>query len=336
MMVVFFLLTGGGALAAGLADGPTALMVGLAVLGLGAAIYHPVGLSWVVRSAVNRGRALGVLGIFGSVGVALAAVIAGGLMDLVDWRAAFLVPGAVCVATGLALLACLVSGLVVETRRDQVPQPAPSRGDTVRAFVVLSVTMVCAGLVFNATQIAMPKWFGERMDGLAGDGLLGIGGLVTIVYLFASGSQVVGGLLADRFALKPLYLVCLLVQVPLLVIAAGLSGLPLLAVATVMVFALGLQLPAENLLLARYTPDRHRGLAFGAKFILSFGIAPVGVQVVALSYGWTGDFTLLFVLLGVVMLVAFLAALRLPREGRARPDAVPAAPPAPAVAAGAE
>lgn len=326
MMVVFFLVTGGGAIAASLAEDGMSLTIGLAVLGLGASIYHPVGMSWLVKVATNRGRAMGVLGIFGSVGIATAALLAGALMDWHGWRAAFWLPGAVSVGLGVALLACMAMGLVTDRARETRPRQAPSRDDLVRAFVVLSVTMVCNGLVFQATMTAMPKWFGDNMAGIAGDGLLGIGGLVTVVYLFASLSQLLGGMLCDRFPLKPVYVACLVLQVPLLFVAASLTGLPLLIVATVMVFAGGLQVPAENLLLARYTPAKHQGLAYGLKFVLSFGMAPLGIQMVALVYDRTHSFHWLFVMLSALAAVAFLAASLLPAErGRAvAPAPVPA------------
>ncbi|UEM02771.1 MFS transporter [Skermanella rosea] len=325
MMVVFFLLTGAGSIAAGLAGGTTALGVGLAVLGLGGSIFHPVGMSWVIKNATNRGRALGVMGIFGSVGIAGAAIVAGGLTELINWRAAFIVPGVVCMAAGFVLLACIATGLVTDRERDARPQPGTNRADAVRAFLVLSVTMVCAGLIFQSTMTAMPKWFGERMTGLVGEGTLGVGGLVTLVYLFASGSQFVGGMLSDRYPLKRVYVGCLAIQIPLLLIASSFAGVPLLMVAALVVFTQSLQIPAETMLLARYTPARHRGLAFGAKFVLSFGVAPLGVQLVALAYGWSTDFWWLFVMLAGFAATAVLAATLLPREAPAAP-AVPAAP----------
>lgn len=324
MMVAFFLLTGSGAILSGLASDTVGLTIALAILGLGASIYHPVGMSWLVKNAVNRGRALGYLGIFGSVGIASAALIAGALSQWWGWRAAFIVPGAVCVITGALLAACITMGLVRDRRGDVRPERPPSRGDVIRAFFVLSVTMLCVGVIFNATLTAMPKWFGQRMTDLTGDGTLGIGGLVTLVYLFASGSQLLGGYLADRFPLKRVYVLALLVQVPLLLVAAGLAGLPLLVVATAMVFAGSLQIPAENLLLARYTPDRHRGVAFGAKFVLSFGAAPLAVQIVAMIYGRHADFYWLFIGCGILALGAFLASLLLPKD-RTRDD-TPAMP----------
>ena len=58
-MVVFFVGTGGAAIATGSAGSPAALAFGLAAIGLFGSIYHPVGTAWLVRNAANRGRALG-------------------------------------------------------------------------------------------------------------------------------------------------------------------------------------------------------------------------------------------------------------------------------------
>src|SRR3546814_18635977 len=85
-------------------------MLGLAAVVLFSAIYHPVGVAWLVRTARARGMALAVNGIFGSLGVASAGLVAGVLIDAVSWRAAFIVPGALCLAPGLALLAALRLG----------------------------------------------------------------------------------------------------------------------------------------------------------------------------------------------------------------------------------
>jgi len=63
MMVLFFIGTGGAAVVTGLTDGPVALALGLAAIGLFGSIYHPVGTAWLVRNARNRGRALGVNGM---------------------------------------------------------------------------------------------------------------------------------------------------------------------------------------------------------------------------------------------------------------------------------
>jgi MFS family permease len=129
MMVVYFLGLGLAGIVCGLLDTPTALLVGLAAIGLFASIYHPVGIAWLVRNAERRGKALGINGIFGSVGVALAGLTAGALIDAFGWRAAFIVPGVVSLATGLGLLVCLRLGLVVEGAARPTGEGAGSRGD---------------------------------------------------------------------------------------------------------------------------------------------------------------------------------------------------------------
>ncbi len=312
MMVAFFLLTGGGSIAAGLASTPTALTCALALLGLGASIYHPVGMSWLIKNAHNPGTALGYQGLFGSVGVAGAAVVAGTLTDLIDWRAAFIIPGALCVAMGVALAVGIAFGIIRDRQIDVRPQPKPNRADAIRAFLVLSVTMAVGGLIWNSVMVAMPKWFDDRLASLVGDSTLGIGGLVTVIYLVGALPQLWGGRLADRFHTKGLYATCLLLQMPLLALAASLAGSPVLVLAVMMVSCQNLQIPVENLLLARFTPDRYRGLAYGAKFILTFGVGPLAVQLVALSYHVTGGFQGLFLLLAGLAFTAFLASLLLP------------------------
>ncbi|MBP2315880.1 MFS transporter [Azospirillum soli] len=326
MMAAFFLVTGAGAVASGLADGPTQMLWALAALGLGSSIYHPVGMAWMVRNATNRGKALGYLGIFGTVGVASAAVVAGGLTQWFGWRSAFLVPGAVCIALGVALSVLIALGIVGDRGGDVKPQPKASRDDVIRAFFVLSVTMVCAGLMFNGMMIVLPKLFEARLGHMLGEGTLGVGGLVTAVYLVAAIPQLIGGHMADKYPLKRIYAICLLIQIPMMAAMAVLLDLPLVFAAALVVIASQVQIPAENLLLARYTPEKYRGLAYGAKFILSFGTGPVAVQLVALVYERTGEFVVFYVILSVLAAVAFLAALLLPADrdgGKAAPVRTP-------------
>ena len=97
MLVIFYVLSGAGAVIAGLAAGPSGMELGLAVMGLGCSIYHPVGMSMVVRHSSSHGKAMGWFGLFGTVGVALAGILVGALIDFAGWRAVFLAPGAACI-----------------------------------------------------------------------------------------------------------------------------------------------------------------------------------------------------------------------------------------------
>jgi MFS transporter, FSR family, fosmidomycin resistance protein len=318
MMVVYFLGMGASAIVCGFLDQPAALLVGLSALGLFAAIYHPVGIAWLVRNAESQGKALGINGVFGAIGVAIAGLTTGALIDLVSWRAAFIVPGAICFATGLALLICIKTGQVVEgvaVKRDEAPA---GRSEMVRGFAVLMMTMFCVGMIFQSTQAALPKVFALRLPGLPADGVFGIGATIAAVYTVGGIMQILGGHLADRLPLKELYLSAFIFQIPVLLAIAHFSGLPLvMAAAFTVLFSTG-ALPAENMMVARFSPDSHRSLAYGLKFVVAFGSAPLAIQFVAFMKSRSGDFSTLFMSLAAIAVMALTAGLMLPGESRER------------------
>ena len=74
MLAVFFLGVGVATIATGFAQNRWQLAAGLAAIGLFAAIYHPVGTAMLVGHAERIGRAIWVNGVWGNLGVAVAAL----------------------------------------------------------------------------------------------------------------------------------------------------------------------------------------------------------------------------------------------------------------------
>lgn len=324
MMAVFFIGLGISGIVCGLVNSTTALMLGLAAVGLFSAIYHPVGVAWLVRSARARGMALAVNGIFGSLGVASAGLVAGVLIDAVSWRAAFIVPGALCLVTGIALVVALRLGWIEEAAVDRTPEPAPSRSDMVRVYAILLMTMAVMGLMFHGIQASLPKVFDLRLRDIAGEGALGIGALVALVYTAGGLMQLAGGWLADRYPLKPIYLGAFVLQVPVMVLIATTGNASLIALSIMTVILSSAALPAENMLLARYTPSRHRSLAFGVKFVLAFSIANPAILLASWVEGRSGEYTEFFFILAAIAAVAAVVASFLPFARPAGQLAVPA------------
>lgn len=323
MMVVFFTGTGAATIATGLADTPVALALGLAAIGLFGSIYHPVGTAWLVRNAQHRGRALGINGIAGSIGLAAAAVVAGALAQAVGWRAAFVIPGGLCAAAGLALLCCLRGARVATARIDRRPEPEAARGDVVRTFIVLSFTMLADGTISQAIPVALPKAFAAGLTGLTDGGTLDAGGFVSLVFLVAATAQLVGGWLADRFAMKAVYILAWAVQVPLFIVAAGARDAPLLGAMLAVNYLAVLSVPAENALLARYTPAKWRATAYGAKFLLALGVSTIGIKLVAIVYDGTGGFGPLWLILAGCAGGVAIAGMFLPGGFRRAPLLAP-------------
>jgi MFS transporter, FSR family, fosmidomycin resistance protein len=313
MMALYFVGTGAAAIVTGLATTPFQLALGLASIGFFAAIYHPVGMAWLVRSTTNRGKALGWNGMFGSFGVALGPVVAGALCQWWSWRAAFIVPGAVTMAIGVALLLAWRFGAVAEAvQMPAAPRKPASRNEMMRAFILLSVTMTCGGLIYQAFTVVLPKLFAERIGVDFGLGASAIGGLVGLVYLVAGLTMPISGRLADRFPTAQIYRVAFLLLVPCLFVAALLQSWPLVFVTVLLVIINTLAGPAENKLLAHYTPGRWQGTGYGAKFVLSLGVSASAIPLIALIYESTGGFFWLFIAMGVLAVVALVGALLLP------------------------
>ena len=312
MMVIYFVGTGAACVLTGLVDGPIGIAVGLGLIGLFGSIYHPVGIAWLVKVSVNRGKVLGLNGLFGSAGLAAAPFVAGALTDLISWRAAFIVPGAFCMAVGVLLAACMQQGTVVATKEDRLPEATPARADIIRVFIVLSVTMACAGIIFQGLTLALPKVFADSTPAISGGATAIAGMLVTIVYVVSAAGHIVGGWLADRYPAKPIYLYGWLAQVPLLALCATAENWMLFSVVTAAAFLQIGVTPAENLLLVKYTPGKWRATAFGAKFVLALGVSALAVPLVAVIYDRTGSFYWFFVTLATLATVIALAAILLP------------------------
>jgi len=319
MMATMLFGLGGASIFTGLADNPTEILIGLTSIGIFAAIYHPVGIPWLVKNATNPGRALGLNGVFGSIGTALAALVAGSLADFLSWRAAFIVPGAISLLSAAVFVYAMKRGLIVEAESDRRPQPQSTAGDIRRAFIVLAMTVICTGMIYQSMALGLPKIFDERLGDWVRSGsgdisAFGIGIFVTISYIAAAIAQVIGGELAERYSLKWVYMLSQFVQVPTLIIAWSLHSPVLIIVAAFMVSFNVIGQPAENMLLARYTPLAMRGRVFGAKFVLTLGVSSIGISLVPIFHEATGNLDSLFIFAMIFAGLAGLAALMLPPD----------------------
>ena len=314
MIGVFFIGTGAAMVMTGLSETGPEIAFWLAATGIFASIYHPVGLAWLIRNAVNKGLALGFNGLFGGLGPAIAALSAGALIEIYGWQAAFIIPGAVVMATGGLYWGLIARGLIVETKTDLKPMPSVTGSDRFRVFMVLAVTMLGTGLIYQATQAAMPKLFSERLVEWTGGGVMAVSSVVAAVYVVGGLMQIIGGRLADIYPLKTVYLCAFLLQIPFLFGAGILGGPALVVVALFMVSINTGSLPTENVLVARYAPARWRSLAFGLKFVLALGVSGLGVLLEGTFYDLTGGFYWVFTLLAAIAFVSLAIATLLPAE----------------------
>ena len=321
MMAVFFLGIGGATVLTGLATTPWMLAVGLTLIGVFASIYHPVGTAMLTAHAGKLGRALGINGVWGNLGVAFGALFAGALTQWLGWRTAFVLPGALGIAVGIAFLRLVPDAKAPPRAVSRISGTIP-RGVVIRAFAVLAVVSAVGGITFNATTVSLPKLFDERLSMLAGSPF-GVGALAAIVFVIGAMAQLIVGRLVDRMPLRTAFVPLAALQAPCLLLAAYGTDWALLAVSVVMMFAIFGQITLNETMVAKYTSDAWRARAYAVRYFLSFGTSACAVPLIAFLHQRDAGFTLVFQILAVFGFIVFVGALFFPH----RPDEIePAAP----------
>jgi MFS family permease len=323
MMVIFFLGMGGAALLIALTTGVWTLAAALTLMGVFASIYHPVGIPMLVQQSKNPGFTIGVNGLFGNLGIALAAILTGFLVKHAGWRAAFAVPGV------LAIL-CGVLFLLLVPREDMAPAKRPRkqvempRALMLRVLTVMTLAAISSSFIFNFTTNGTGQLLTERLRGLIDDPAT-LGVLLAVVYTIASLAQLVVGKLIDRYPLKWIYLPIAAMQAPLFVLAAGAGGWALYAIVlSFMIFVFG-AIPFVDAMIVQYVDDRMRSRVAGMRLAVSFGVSSLAVYLLGPTVKAAGFSTLLMVMAGIsaftTLCVAFLPG-RIPIAA-----AAPAPPP---------
>lgn len=313
MMAVFFIGSGVACCATAAAQTPLQLAVCMTVLGVFAAIYHPIAPALLVSGTDRRGRVLGINGFFGNLGVASAALTTGVLTDLVSWRAAFAGPGAVLMLIGIAYILTIGETSADAPKSGGVSKTFDFRFGSrpVRALLIsLFALILLAGLIFNATTVAMPKLFDERLSSLTGSAT-GIGAFVFGVFLFAGFAQLIAGPLIDRYSEKPVLVALMALQIPCLAVVTFADGWLLAIMAGAMMFCVFGQVPVHDAIIARHIAVEYRARAYALRYFVSFSASACAIPAVAASSA-RGMFAELLTVLTVLTAIAFVVAMRLP------------------------
>ena len=321
MMLVFFFGIGAAALLTALTQNAWQLAAALTLIGAFASIYHPVGIPMLVQNASNPGATIGVNGLAGNLGVAVAALATGFLVKWIGWRAAFAIPGALSLACGIAFAIACPRESEAPAKRKGKAQVALSPALLARAFLVMTAAAITGSLLFNFSTNGNAQLLTERFRGVVEDPAL-LGALLAVVYAVASLAQVVVGRMIDRVALKPLYFGITLTQIPLLLLAAHAQGWWMFAaLVAVMIFIFG-AIPFTDAMIVRYVDDRLRSRVAGMRLGVSFGISSLAVYLLGPFVKGMG-FDSLLITMAVIAACTALVVTFLPSEHGA-PAAVPA------------
>ena len=327
MMALFYAGCGLSLVAAGLAPNLIVLAIAMTALGMFAAIYHPVGTAMLIEQATLRGRSLAFNGVCGNLGAALAAGTTAALVAVLGWRAAFVVPGVICVASAVVYLRLVPDEARHAASRGTVADVPLAAWLAATIFGLFIVIALCAGLVFNIISVALPKIVDERIG--ADVPLILVGGLASLVFVCGALAQVAVGRLVEKFPPHILFAVIASLQFLGVLWAAQATGKVLIAALAVTMAAIYAQVTVNDLVIARYTADAWRGRVYAVRYFLTFLAAGAAVTAIAVLHG-RGGFGLVLgttamIALGFVVATAAIAVLvNAVEKQRARAVAAPA------------
>jgi MFS family permease len=318
MMGVFFVGIGLASIATAFARTPFEIAVGLFVVGLFAAIYHPVGLAIVVQKWKNTGMRLAVNGVWGNLGVGSAALITGYFIDHGGWRTAFVVPGVVSILIGIVYTALMWPEIVRPRPRraaKAASAAAPSPGLKallLRVSAIVFLTTAVSSIVFQSTTFALPKVFDERLGGLALSATL-IGQLAFLVFAVASIGQLIVGHYLDRLGPRTVFMTAAAVQLVFFAVMPGLTDWAALLCAMVFMLAAFGQIPINDYMIGRLAEGEYRARIYGVRYVVSFTVLAAALPLIAFVYENWG-FDALFRVLAVSAAVILAAVAQLPRR----------------------
>ncbi len=321
MIAVFFLGMGGASLVTSLAQSPWQLAAGILLIGMAGAIYHPVGLAMVVEGRRKTGVPLAINGVFGNLGVAAAPLATLLLIEGFGWRAAFIVPGALCVLTGLAFIVWLRVSRDRDTGQREaagVPGPEPVRGPALeldramlfKVFAIIFFTAAIGSFIFQSTTFTLPKIFDERLADLATRGR-DVGMWAFAVLGVASVAQLIVGWLVDNHSVRLVFATVAGAQALLFLAMLNLTGGAALIVTVGFMLMVFGQVPINDVLIGRITRSDWRGRAYALRYVLSFAVMAMTIPTIAAVHANWG-FHALFLIMAAGASLIFLAVLLLP------------------------
>lgn len=330
MIAVFFVGIGLASILTAAAQSPMQIGFALFVVGMFAAIYHPVGLAIVTERWKNTGMRLAVNGVWGNLGVGSAALITGYFIDHGGWRMAFVAPGLVSILFGA------IYGIMfwpeIKPRRADPSRPKPHvtpvatsadyRAMLWRISAIVFITTAVSSIIFQSTTFALPKVFDERLRGLASTAT-GLGQLAFMVFAVASVGQLIVGYALDRVGPRLVFMTVAMVQAVFFAIMPGLIDGPALLCAVAFMLAAFGQIPINDYMISRMAQGEFRARVFGLRYVISFTVLAATLPLIKFVYA-TWGFDTLFRILAATATVILVVVSRLPAR-MPQPQAVAAA-----------
>jgi MFS family permease len=322
----------------GFSPGAAGFAVAYTLLGTFASIHHPAGLSFIARRVMTtRGRALGIHGVLGNVGLFLTPMAAAlSVMVFGTWRAAYIIFGVIGLGFGVILQAARIeeepdfsfkklfsrsgSPPVIKDEKSLAAQaastsvPADKKPSTMAvlplALLVLYIGSILSGFIFRGALTFFPSLLQQEVYFITSheEPLVVAGFVTTGVLSLGLISSWFGGYINDKIKIPELFPVILFVVVaPVLYAVSRFTDSWLLVFSCLFSLFYYAWQPSHNYLIAKYTRKASHGMGFGVNFFLIFGMGSIATAIggyVADDYGVDRFYWIMAIIAFCAMLVA--------------------------------
>ena len=316
LMVIYHFGLGCTAICAGLSSTVNQLAISIGFLGIFASIYHPVGITMLLKSNKKIGFRLGINGVFGNMGVAAAPLVTGALLTFGNWKICFIYPGIICLIYGLLFLRAL-KPLPEATQPDSAAygtrKLAPNWPLALGALVI---TTVSGGFIFGSMTFFIPRYL-EISMGNVSTSVFVTGLFASLVYGVASFSQIAVGWLIDKFSPKYILFYMGVGQCVFIYLASIHNNISLFFIMIMaMCFVFG-QIPITDTIISRYVPDLWRAKVLSLKFLLNLSVGALVLPIASLLLQSGFLISELFFMMSAIGILIIISAVILPNQRKA-------------------
>lgn len=284
-IVLSMVLCGSASLFIALAHSLFLIMVSLTILGIGTALYHPVGFSYIAFSTdKTRGRWIGIHGLAGNMGMAMGFITSAIIGHLVGWRNTFLV------WAGLGFTIALVDSIILEEQKNEEKKKGKtlhilldyfrslkelfSSNIGTSTIIAMLILIICSGALWNGVSAFLVVYVYD-IKGLT---LVFAGGLATINYIVGSFAQILGGEISDRYR----RIIIMSIGFGLFAFFLFLFTFPfvkgafsIILFVSILGFFFFLTQPPLTALIADISPSNKVGFMYGMNFAVKYGIGGI-------------------------------------------------------------
>lgn len=264
-----------------------ALIVSSLVYGFGQTTFHPQSTNYITETfAANKGKAMGVHGLGGSLGNFLAPISAALLITAFGWRHAAVV---------LAVSAILSIAILSTNIQNKNPNYQVSlAGGLTRDLLVLGINFGLITMFYSGFLAFLPAWLLENDMALTS-----AGAITSLMLAVGVISQPLGGAIFDRFGGWVIFFISPIVAGTALFILTGAEGWLVTILIVLVGASVAMTFPVALTMASSLTSVAGSGMSIGIVFGISTTMSsftPLLTGLLADQYGLSTSLQLLAVL----------------------------------------